>query len=73
MFSVQKYRCDICAVDAPCYDTLVKHKHSEDHIKREKDLEASLQIGNKLTLRFQNFLGCACCCDLPCDGGWGQG
>jgi len=35
----RKYRCEICVVDVPCYDTLVKHKLGKDHIKREKDLE----------------------------------
>jgi len=35
----QKYICDICVVEVPCYDTLEKHKRGKDHIKREKDLE----------------------------------
>ena len=33
-------------VEVPCYDTLVKHKRGKEHIKREKDLEASFQTIN---------------------------
>ena len=39
----RKYVCEICVVEVPCYDTLVKHKHGKEHIKREKDLEACFQ------------------------------
>ena len=42
----QKYVCEICVVEVPCYDTLVKHKCGKEHIKREKDLEASFQTIN---------------------------
>ena len=42
----QKYVCEICVVEVPCYDTLVKHKRGKEHIKREKDLEASFQTIN---------------------------
>jgi len=35
----RKYACEICVVEVPCYDTLVKHKQGKEHIKREKDLE----------------------------------
>lgn len=35
----RKYVCEICVVEVPCYDTLVKHKRGKEHIKREKDLE----------------------------------
>jgi len=37
--SARKYVCEICVVEVPCYDTLVKHKRGKEHIKREKDLE----------------------------------
>ena len=40
--SARKYVCEICVVEVPCYDTLVKHKRGKEHIKREKDLEAWL-------------------------------
>ena len=42
----QKYVCEICVVEVPCYDTLVKHKRGKEHIKREKDLEACFQTIN---------------------------
>ena len=50
----RKYRCEICVVEVPCYDTLAKHKLGKDHIKREQDLEACFQTKFKVTFRFLN-------------------
>ena len=41
----RKYVCEICVVEVPCYDTLVKHKQGKEHIKREKDLEERRKNG----------------------------